>query len=317
MPTAFATATRADARRSWRRRRSAIRRPRQLERRAAVRRRQGRAGRAQTLGLETVGDLLEHLPRDRREARSVSDADRRGRPRRSWSRSGGSPRVRCAGAGCGRWSRRRSPTRRGSLRVTFFNQPWLVDRYPPGTRLMLHGKADGRGRFTVQGHAPTGERPARRRAGHARRRRRRRRRTTRPPTGSPRPRSWRWCTSTPRNFDDVLEPLPASRAAARAAARPPGGAARRALSRAATTTRSRARRRLAFEELLLAQLALQHAGAAAARASAVGAGAGRSPRPDRPLARARAAVRADRRPADARSRRSTPTSRGASRCSGC
>ena len=45
----------------------------------------------------------------------------------------------------------------GTLRVTFFNQPWLVDRYPPGTRLMLHGKADGRGRFTVQGHAPTEE----------------------------------------------------------------------------------------------------------------------------------------------------------------
>src|SRR5947209_2301115 len=28
---------------------------------------------AQTLGLNTVGDLLEHLPRDRREARAVAD----------------------------------------------------------------------------------------------------------------------------------------------------------------------------------------------------------------------------------------------------
>ena len=43
--------------------------------------------------------------------------------------------------------------------MTFFNQPWLVDRYPAGTHLMLHGKADGRGGFTVQGHAPTGELP--------------------------------------------------------------------------------------------------------------------------------------------------------------
>ena len=58
----------------------------------------------------------------------------------------------------------------GSLRARFFNQPWLVDRYPPGTRLLLHGKPDGRGGFGVSHHAPAEEggpapRQARRRLG--------------------------------------------------------------------------------------------------------------------------------------------------------
>jgi ATP-dependent DNA helicase RecG len=41
----------------------------------------------------------------------------------------------------------------GSMCATFFNQPWLVRRYGPGTRLLLHGKADGRGGFSVAHHA--------------------------------------------------------------------------------------------------------------------------------------------------------------------
>ncbi len=41
----------------------------------------------------------------------------------------------------------------GSMRATFFNQPWLVKNYPPGTRLVLHGKADSGGRFRVSHHA--------------------------------------------------------------------------------------------------------------------------------------------------------------------
>jgi ATP-dependent DNA helicase RecG len=49
---------------------------------------------AATLGLSTVGDLLEHLPRDRREARAVAQL----------------VTGRCAAGGCGRWSRRPWPT---------------------------------------------------------------------------------------------------------------------------------------------------------------------------------------------------------------
>ena len=43
----------------------------------------------------------------------------------------------------------------GSMKATFFNQPWLVGRYPPGTRLVLHGKFEARNRFGVQAHAAT------------------------------------------------------------------------------------------------------------------------------------------------------------------
>jgi ATP-dependent DNA helicase RecG len=49
-----------------------------------------------------------------------------------------------------------------SMRATFFNQPWLVQRYTPGTVLVLHGKSDGRGGFRVAHHAIAAEhdRPA-------------------------------------------------------------------------------------------------------------------------------------------------------------
>jgi ATP-dependent DNA helicase RecG len=105
------------------------------------------------LGLGTVGELLEHLPSDSREARSVAalcageqatvavEVRRIGaRPVR---RRGMRPLVEAAVFDSS-----------GTMRATFFNQPWLVDRYPPGTRLLLHGKADGRGGFGVSHHAP-------------------------------------------------------------------------------------------------------------------------------------------------------------------
>ena len=41
------------------------------------------------------------------------------------------------------------------MKVAFFNQPWLVSRYPAGTRLVLHGKFEARNRFGVQSHAVT------------------------------------------------------------------------------------------------------------------------------------------------------------------
>src|SRR5438132_2159060 len=87
---------------------------------------------AASLGLRTVGDLLEHLPRDRREARAVADlvpgetatvvvevtkiASRKVR------RRGMRPLVEATVA-----------DETGPMRATFFNQPWLVQRYPPGT----------------------------------------------------------------------------------------------------------------------------------------------------------------------------------------
>ena len=35
----------------------------------------------------------------------------------------------------------------GVMKVAFFNQPWLVGKYPPGTRLVLHGTYEARNRF--------------------------------------------------------------------------------------------------------------------------------------------------------------------------
>jgi ATP-dependent DNA helicase RecG len=108
------------------------------------------------LGLSTVGDLLEHLPRDRREARSVSQlvsgetatvvVEVRAIASRPVRRRGMRPLVEATVA-----------DGTGSMKATFFNQPWLASKYPAGTRLVLHGKYEARNRFRVQGHARTAE----------------------------------------------------------------------------------------------------------------------------------------------------------------
>jgi len=104
------------------------------------------------LGVSTLGELLEHLPRDRREARTVGEL-------RAGEQATVAVRVRSI---VGRQVRRRGMRglveaivfdHTGSMRATFFNQPWLVKSYPPGTQLVLHGKADGGGRFRVSHHA--------------------------------------------------------------------------------------------------------------------------------------------------------------------
>src|SRR5436309_14249932 len=111
---------------------------------------------AETLGLHTVGDLLEHLPRDRREARALAElapgetatvvVEVRSIASRPVRRRGMRPLVEATVA-----------DETGVMGATFFNQPWLVQRYPAGTRLVLHGKFEARNRFRVQAHAPTSE----------------------------------------------------------------------------------------------------------------------------------------------------------------
>jgi ATP-dependent DNA helicase RecG len=105
-----------------------------------------------TLGLTSVGALLGHLPRDSREARTVAAL-------KTGEQATVAVQVRKIGA---RAVRRRGMKplveatvfdATGSMRVTFFNQPWLVQRYEPGTRLVLHGKATERGTFNVAHHA--------------------------------------------------------------------------------------------------------------------------------------------------------------------
>jgi ATP-dependent DNA helicase RecG len=104
------------------------------------------------LDLHTVGDLLEHLPRDIREARTVADlrvgeqatvaVEVRSIAARPVRRRGMRPLVEA-------WVEDAT----GAMRAVFFNQPWLVEKYPPGTRLLLHGKAGQRGDFGVAHHA--------------------------------------------------------------------------------------------------------------------------------------------------------------------
>ncbi|TMK39720.1 MAG: ATP-dependent DNA helicase RecG [Actinobacteria bacterium] len=108
------------------------------------------------LGVHSVGELLEHLPRDRREARTVANLGRseaatvvvevrsiRSRPVR---RRGMRPLVEATVA-----------DETGPMKATFFNQPWLAERYRPGTRLLLHGRYEGKNRFRVSHHAVTDE----------------------------------------------------------------------------------------------------------------------------------------------------------------
>ena len=111
---------------------------------------------AAQLGLLTVGDLLEHLPRDRREARTVATlspddvatvvVEVRSITSRPVRRRGMKPLVEATVA-----------DETGVMKATFFNQPWLQRKYPAGTRLVLHGKYAARNAFRVTSHAPTDE----------------------------------------------------------------------------------------------------------------------------------------------------------------
>src|SRR3954447_20460062 len=112
------------------------------------------AAAAESIGLETVGDLLEHLPRATGESRTIGElaidetatvlVEVRAVSKRPVRRRGMKPLVEATVADA-----------TGVMKATFFNQPWLADQYRPGTRLMLAGKYQGRNRFRVNSHART------------------------------------------------------------------------------------------------------------------------------------------------------------------
>ncbi len=111
---------------------------------------------AEVLGLHSVRDLLEHLPRDRRQASTVAGlapgdvatvvVEVSSISSRSVRRRGMRPLVEATVG-----------DETGTMKVAFFNQPWLARQYPAGTRLVLHGRYQARNRFTVQTHARTTE----------------------------------------------------------------------------------------------------------------------------------------------------------------
>ena len=167
---------------------------------------------AERLGLHTVGDLLEHLPRDRREARTIAElgAGRGGDGRRRGaldpSRPGPPARDEAARRGD---RRRRDRDHEGDVL-----QPAVARaQVPPGDAADAAGQVPGP--QPLPGAVPRADR----RAGGARR-------ATSPPTrrprGSRRRRSSRSCASTAARCADVVEPLPAR---LRAAGRLPDRAA--------------------------------------------------------------------------------------------
>ncbi len=199
---------------------------------------------AESLGLATVADLLLHLPRDRREARAVAElvpgenatvvVEVRAISSRSVRRRGMRPLVEATVA-----------DETGPMKATFFNQPWLVQRYPVGTRLVLHGRYQARNRFSVQAHAPTGEATT---GGGAV--------AHYPATdGLSSTQILAMVQANAAAIGDVLEPLPARvRVLERLADRPAALAA--CHFPVNQGDQELARRRLAFDELLMVQLAL-------------------------------------------------------------
>lgn len=205
--------------------------------------------------IETVGSLLDHLPRRTRPARTIATL-RIGEP--------ATIRVQVKAI-----SRRAVPRRRGGrltlvqaevadesgqLTATFYNQPWLAERYTPGTTLLLHGTLRGRRGFGVSHHAPAsvtdqslchGDCAPADAVAHY--------------PGNDRVSSTQILNliqAHRQRIADVVEPLPA-RITARNGL-PHKAAALTAMHFPADADRQEeGRRRIAFEELLLGQLALQ------------------------------------------------------------
>jgi ATP-dependent DNA helicase RecG len=203
-----------------------------------------------SLGVQTVGELLEHLPSDSREARTVAALG-------AGEQATVAVQVRAIAA--------RPVRRRGmrplvqatvfdataTMRATFFNQPWLLSRYVPGTRLLLHGKADGRGGFRVSHHAVSSEQASVGADAHGGEV------VSHYPAaeGVSSTQILTLVQGARSALADLSECLPA---ATRLAEGLPDRASALAAMHfpAAPREREEARRRLAFEELLLAQLAL-------------------------------------------------------------
>jgi ATP-dependent DNA helicase RecG len=208
------------------------------------------AAAAAEIGIETLGDLLWHFPhghRDRAEVREVAEL-----------RIGEEATVRVTVR-----SARVRPTRRRNLRLVeasvadpsgpmkaiWFNQAYLAERLRPGTSLLLNGKLDRSG-FRVRTHefvsgsgAPAGLHTTGIVPVHGASAR----------LSASKLREWAW--QAIGLADDAIEPLPAELRVRRGLASE-ADALRSAHFPESEADARRARDRLAFEELLLHQVAL-------------------------------------------------------------
>ncbi|MFN8173600.1 MAG: ATP-dependent DNA helicase RecG [Solirubrobacteraceae bacterium] len=229
-------------------------RPSRLARPLAIR--PPRAARAaETLGLRTVGDLLEHVPHrheDRRDARAVA----------SLAPGEDATVVVTVSRIALRRTRRRGLTLveatvaddSGPMRAVWFNQPWVAERVAAGERVVLYGRYEGRNRFRVGDWQPapagaagaTLEREASS-AGLV---------PVYPAAegiASKRIRELAWAYR--EAVGDVVDPLPAALLAGERLAGRPAALAAVHFPRTPDDD-SGGRRRLAFDELMLAQLTL-------------------------------------------------------------
>ena len=210
---------------------------------------------AGVLGLETVGDLLEHLPRrhaDRGEVRPIAtlaveeDATVEVEVRSIATRPSRNRRMRPR-------AEARVADESGPMVAVWFNRPWVADQVSPGARLLLRGRMKRRNQFWVSTHelvdAASGASGAVHTVGVV---------SVYPGTkglGSDRLREL--VSAQRERVHDVVEPLPAYiRAGERLADRPAALAALHFPRGQQADDEDEARRRLAFDELLLLELAL-------------------------------------------------------------
>ncbi len=219
---------------------------------------------AEGLGIETLGDLLDHLPHSYREPAEVIPISK--------LKLGETATIEVEVR-----SARVRPTRRRGLRIVeatvsdgdqtttavWFNQAWLAEKLTPRSRLLLQGSLDKRG-FRVAAHEILGGEGGAPAGIH----------TTgvvpvHPACDGIKPqklRDWSWQALPLARH--ALEPLPARLRAARAM---PGAGDALAAAHfpASQEEAARARARIAFEELLLYQAALaqRRAGRRAERAA--------------------------------------------------
>jgi ATP-dependent DNA helicase RecG len=117
------------------------------------------AERLAALGVQTIADLAEHVPRDFLD----------------WSEATGFAELRLnqeATVECTVERTRLRPTRRRNLKLVeaavvdreggratalWFNQAWLADRLAPGTRILVHGELQHGGTFKVERHEIAGD----------------------------------------------------------------------------------------------------------------------------------------------------------------
>ena len=207
---------------------------------------------ARELGIASLGDLLLHVPhsyRDRRDFSTLAELA-------IGQEATVLVRVRSAKL---RRTRRRNLTiveaavedDSGSAKAVWFNQPWLAERLRQGTPLLLRGTMDGRGLRVAAYELLDSDRggpPGLHTTGLV---------PVHPGSGRLRPeriREWAW--QARQLARHALEPLPAALRARRGF--PSAADALAAVHFPADEGEAaRARERLAFEELLLHQVALQ------------------------------------------------------------